>query len=152
MTPEEERELNRRRARRRPDVASEGVEGLVDAVDLVPRGSGGGAGSGCGSCDGCGGCDCSPSLLLFRLSTLLYVASLLVPEVGSGWLVQAAIRGYRWGPTRFTAPCPSTPSCSAFAFAAVETLGPRRGLAAAALRVRSCAEPRRPREPARMSP
>lgn len=83
-------------------------------------------------CD-CGGCD----LLFLRVSTLLAFVALVVP-VGTGGLVAAAIRGYRRWLTRFTPSCPSEPSCSAYALAAVQTLGARRGLRAAAHRVRAC--------------
>lgn len=78
-------------------------------------------------CD-CGGCD------LLRVSTLLAALALVVP----GGLVEPAIRGYRRWLTRFTPACPSEPSCSAYALRAVQTLGGRRGLSAAARRVRSC--------------
>jgi putative component of membrane protein insertase Oxa1/YidC/SpoIIIJ protein YidD len=79
-----------------------------------------------GWCDGCDvpGCD--------------------VPEGTGGLvasLVELAVRGYRRWLTRFTPACPSEPSCSAYALAAVTTLGPRRGLRAAARRVRSCGRP-----------
>ena len=56
-------------------------------------------------------------------------------------LIELAIRGYRRWLTRFTPTCPSEPSCSAYALAAVTTLGPRGGLRAAARRVRSCGRP-----------
>jgi putative component of membrane protein insertase Oxa1/YidC/SpoIIIJ protein YidD len=83
-------------------------------------------------CD-CGGCD----LLFLRVSTLLAVVALVVPAC-TGGLVAAAIRGYRRWLTRFTPSCPSEPSCSAYALAAVQTLGARRGLRAATHRVRAC--------------
>jgi putative component of membrane protein insertase Oxa1/YidC/SpoIIIJ protein YidD len=88
-------------------------------------------------CD-CGGCD------LLRVSSLLAVVALVMPASAGGLvasLVELAIRGYRRWLTRFTPACPSEPSCSAYALAAVTTLGPRRGLRAAARRVRSCGRP-----------
>jgi Putative membrane protein insertion efficiency factor len=81
-------------------------------------------------CD-CGGCN------LLRVSALLTLAALVVPA-GTDGLVAALIRFYRRWLTRLTPPCPSTPSCSAYALSAVRTLGARRGLAAAARRVRDC--------------
>jgi uncharacterized protein len=94
---------------------------------------------GCDACDGISGCDgggdCGFPLL--RVSLLLAVAALLVPGSAAG-PVMAAIRFYRRMLTRFTPVCPSTPSCSTFSLAAVERLGARRGLAAAAVRVRRC--------------
>ena len=81
-------------------------------------------------CD-CGGCD------LLRVSALLALAALVVPS-GTDGLVAALIRFYRRWLTRLTPPCPATPSCSAYALSAVRELGARRGLAAAARRVRAC--------------
>ncbi len=90
-------------------------------------------------CDGCGGSGCGCDLLLFvRLSTLLLAVAAVLPEIGTGRTVRALIRGYQRGLSRFTPICPSTPSCSAYALLAVETLGPRRGLAAAARRIGGC--------------
>jgi Putative membrane protein insertion efficiency factor len=108
-------------------------------------GEAGGAGSeaataNSGWCDGCDfpDCDCGGCDVLFlRVSTLLAFVALIVP-VGDGGLVAAAIRGYRRWLTRFTPTCPSEQSCSAYALAAVQTLGARRGLRAAARRVRAC--------------
>jgi Uncharacterized conserved protein len=54
----------------------------------------------------------------------------------SSW--SALIRGYQRRLTRFTPACPQTPSCSAYALDAVRTLGPRRGIRAAAARIRAC--------------
>jgi putative component of membrane protein insertase Oxa1/YidC/SpoIIIJ protein YidD len=67
----------------------------------------------------------------------LFAAAAVVPHRG-GAAVLALLRFYRRRLTRFTPRCPSTPSCSAFAVAAVQELGARRGLAAAARRVRDC--------------
>lgn len=100
-------------------------------------GSGGGGGKGGGGCDGCDGCDCNLSLF----STLLLVAATVLPESGTRSLVHGLIRLYQRLLTRFTPRCPSTPSCSAYASTAVRTLGTRRGLAAAAHRVRHCGRP-----------
>jgi hypothetical protein len=96
------------------------------------------------SCDGCDvpscdGCDCN---LLLRLSTLLAVAAALVPGRLGRRPVLALLRFYRRRLTRFTPACPSTPSCSAYAVRAVQDQGARRGLAAAARRVRACGRPR----------
>ena len=88
-------------------------------------------------CD-CGGCD------LLRVSSLLAVVALVVPAGTGGIvtsLIELAIRGYRRWLTRFTPTCPSEPSCSAYALTAVRTSGARRGLRAAARRVRGCGRP-----------
>jgi hypothetical protein len=151
-----EDESARRRRKKRDDAS------WTDLAEGVPTGGisggtggrqGGGRSDGCGDCgtsacggsggsgrggDGCDGpCDCNASLLL-RLSTALLVVSAMTPAWGSGRLVRALIRGYQQWLSRFTPACPSNPSCSAYALAAVEALGPRRGLAAAALRIKSC--------------
>ena len=67
----------------------------------------------------------------------------LVVPAGTGGLVaslvELAIRGYRRWLTRFTPACPSEPSCSAYALAAVTTLGARAAAAAPAVRLRPCA-------------
>lgn len=110
-----------------------------DGPDSSGCDSGGSGDSGdSGGCDS-GGCDC---LLFFRLSALLAFVALLVPARDAG-LVAALVRLYRRRLTRFTPVCPSTPSCSAYALDAVERLGPRRGLRAAAARVRTCGRPTR---------
>ena len=94
------------------------------------------------SCDGCDGPDCGCDLLLFlRLSTLLLAVAAIVPATGADRLVCALIRGYRRWLTRFTPRCPGSPSCSAYALAAVREHGARRGLAAAAHRIAACAPP-----------
>jgi len=151
-----EDESARRRRKKREDAS------WTDLAEGVPTGGisggtggrqGGGRGDGCGDCgtsacggsggsgrggDGCDGpCDCNASLLL-RLSTALLVVSAMAPAWGSGRLVRALIRGYQRWLSQYTPVCPSNPSCSAYALAAVEALGPRRGLAAAALRIKSC--------------
>jgi putative component of membrane protein insertase Oxa1/YidC/SpoIIIJ protein YidD len=159
-----EDERRRRRRRREREDAGDAAEGVADAADGVAqvtsgfggcggfgrgggsRGGGrsGGDGGGCGSGGsgggrgggGCDACDCSFPML--HLSTLLLVAAAVVPEIGGGALVGALIRAYRRWLTRYTPPCPSTPSCSAYALAAVQAAGPRRGLVAAARHVRRC--------------
>ncbi len=93
---------------------------------------------GCDGCDGCGGCD----LLVFvRLSSLLLLAAAVLPECGGRAVVRMLLCSYRRWLTRFTPPCPATPSCSAYALAAVETHGARAGLVAAAHRIRRCGTP-----------
>ncbi|WP_214401342.1 membrane protein insertion efficiency factor YidD [Pseudonocardia lacus] len=87
-------------------------------------------------CDGCElPCDCS---LLLSVSTLLRLAAFLAPGRAGRRPVLALLGLYRRRLTRFTPRCPSTPSCSAYAVAAVQDLGARRGLVAAARRVRDC--------------
>jgi hypothetical protein len=81
-------------------------------------------------------CDCGGFPLL-KLSLLLTVAALLLPASAAP-PVGGLIRAYQRLLTRFTPACPSSPSCSAYALAAVQRLGARRGLAAAAARVRAC--------------
>jgi putative component of membrane protein insertase Oxa1/YidC/SpoIIIJ protein YidD len=66
------------------------------------------------------------------------VVAALLPAVGCDRLMAASIRGYQRWLTRFTPNCPGSPSCSAYALAAVRRLGARRGLAAAARRVQHC--------------
>lgn len=110
------------------------------------RGGGSGSGWGCGGGSGgrsggggCDGCDCNLSLLaITRLSTLLLLAAAVLPDRGGSALARGMIRFYRRRITRFTPRCPSTPSCSAFALTAVRERGARRGLAAAARRIRDC--------------
>jgi putative component of membrane protein insertase Oxa1/YidC/SpoIIIJ protein YidD len=124
-------------------------EQAVDAGDAGTDAAAGGTGwcDWCDvpSCDGCDvpDCDCGGCDLL-RVSSLLALVALVVPA-GTGGLVatviELAIRGYRRWLTRFTPACPSEPSCSAYALTAVTTLGARRGLRAAARRVRSCGHP-----------
>lgn len=87
-----------------------------------------------GSC--CDGCECDGFPLL-RLSALLTLAALVLPASAGGPVV-GLIGLYRRLLTRFTRPCPSRPSCSAYALAAVQDLGVRRGLVAAADRLRAC--------------
>ncbi len=84
-------------------------------------------------CD-CGGCN------FLRVSAVLALTALVVPARAGG-LVAALIRFYRRWLTRLTPACPSSPSCSAYALAAVQTLGARQGLAAAAWRIRACGRP-----------
>jgi Putative membrane protein insertion efficiency factor len=81
-------------------------------------------------------CDCGGFPLL-KLSLLLTVAALLLPA-SAARPVGGLIRAYQRHFTRFTPACPSAPSCSAYALMAVQRLGVRRGLTAAAARVRAC--------------
>jgi putative component of membrane protein insertase Oxa1/YidC/SpoIIIJ protein YidD len=128
---EEEEERRRKRAERREDIADGAAEGIADAA-TSPRGRS--RGSGC-DCDGCDVCD---FLLFVRLSSVLLGVAVVLPETGGRAMARALLRAYRRWFTRFTPACPSTPSCSAYAVSAVESLGARRGLVAAAIRVRSC--------------
>jgi putative component of membrane protein insertase Oxa1/YidC/SpoIIIJ protein YidD len=68
---------------------------------------------------------------------VLLLLSMVLPDAAAG-SVAAAIRFYRRRLTRYTRACPGTPSCSAYALAAVARLGARRGLRAAAQRLRAC--------------
>ncbi|HEY0815065.1 MAG TPA: membrane protein insertion efficiency factor YidD [Pseudonocardia sp.] len=119
----------------------QGDEADNDWCDIGSGGHGGNT-SGCDlpDCDipGCDlpDCDCGGCNLL-RLSTVLAMVALVVP-VGAGAPVAALIRFYRRRLTRLTPVCPSSPSCSAYALSAVQTLGARQGLAAAARRIRAC--------------
>ncbi|MEJ3657316.1 membrane protein insertion efficiency factor YidD [Actinomycetes bacterium KLBMP 9759] len=113
---------------------SDRVEAAGDLADGADAASSACDFGGCNGCDGCGGCDCN---LLLRLSSIMLFVAALVPEAGGG-VVLAAIRGYRRWLTRFTPRCPSPVSCSAYALDAVERLGPRKGLVAAAWRIRRC--------------
>ena len=116
--------------------AVEGVDAAGTAAESVASGSDSNCDVGCDSCDGP---DCGCDVLLFvRLSTVLLVVAALLPAVGCDALVAASIRGYQRWLTRFTPRCPGSPSCSAYALAAVRRLGARRGLAAAARRVAHC--------------
>lgn len=74
---------------------------------------------------------------VLALSLVLSAAAVLVPP-RSGRPVAGLIRLYRRVFTRLTPACPSAHSCSSYALAAVTSLGPRRGLSAAAHRVRAC--------------
>ena len=146
------KERERRRKRRRDDEP--------DAVDAASEAAGGclrlpgcgrgrgehsdmdggcGSGGGGGRGGGCDGCDGPCNFPLLRLSAVLAVAAFLVPERPAGRrLVRALVRGYQRRLSRFTPVCPSTPSCSAYALTAVEELGVRDGLTAAAARIRDC--------------
>jgi hypothetical protein len=136
------REEEERRRRRKDDAAD--VEDLVEAPGMVCDGcslarrtcSGrrGGGGS-----DGCDACD----LLLMSLSlaAVLQVVAGVLPRRRGASAVVALIRGYQRLLTRFTPSCPQTPSCSAYAVDAVRRWGPRRGIHAAAARIRSCGMP-----------
>ena len=86
-----------------------------------------------------GACDCGGFPLL-KLSFLLTVAALLLPA-SAARPVGGLIRAYQRHLTRFTPACPLAPSCSAYALHVVRRLGARRGLTAAAARVRACGTP-----------
>ncbi len=126
---DDEEERKRRRAERREGIGEGVAEGVADTAS-----SRRGRGSGC-DCDACDACDL---VLSVRLSSILLGAALVLPETGGRAMVQTFLRAYRRWFTRFTPECPSTPSCSAFATAAVALLGVRRGLAVTAARLRSC--------------
>ena len=85
---------------------------------------------------GASACDCGGFPLL-KLSLLLTVAALLLPA-SAARPVGGLIRAYQRHFTQLTPACPLAPSCSAYALRAVQRLGARRGLAAAAARVRAC--------------
>lgn len=94
-------------------------------------------------CNPCDACDADCNLPVFtrltpRLSTLITVAAALVPNIGTGWLILGLIGVYRRHLTHLTPACPSAPSCSSYALNAIERLGPRQGLLAAAARIRDC--------------
>jgi putative component of membrane protein insertase Oxa1/YidC/SpoIIIJ protein YidD len=88
---------------------------------------------------GASACDCGGFPLL-KLSLLLTVAALLLPA-SAARPVGGLIRAYQRHLTRFTPACPLAPRCRAYALRAVRRLGARRGLAAAAARVRACGKP-----------
>ena len=138
--PSLEKELAEEERRRNQSATGDGGG---DAVDAATSGCGGCDAVGCDapSCDlpGCDGCDGCNLLVLVRLSSLLLVAATVLPERGGRAVVRMLLRGYRRWLTRYTPACPSTPSCSAYALAAVETFGARAGLVAAAHRIRRCA-------------
>jgi hypothetical protein len=134
---EEERRQRREQAVDTGDAGTEAAAGSTGWCDGCDVPSCDLPGCDLPDCD-CGGCD------LLRVSSLLAVVALVAPPGTGGvvaTLIELAIRGYRRRLTRFTPACPSEPSCSAYALAAVTTLGPRRGLRAAARRVRSCGRP-----------
>jgi hypothetical protein len=136
--PEQERRNRRRRREERQDTA-DAVGGTCELIDSV-RGCGTGCsrlGRGRGGSDGCS-CDGPCDLPLLRVSPLLLAAAAMVPARGASGLVRMALRGYQRWLSRFTPACPSTPSCSAYALAAVARHGARRGLRLAAARVRAC--------------
>lgn len=94
---------------------------------------------GCSVADNCDlGCDPGCHLVFPRLSTLLLLTAALAPRGGSGRLAHALIVFYRRFLSRWTPRCPATPSCSAYALDAITRLGTRRGLVAAATRIRDC--------------
>ncbi|WIM94843.1 membrane protein insertion efficiency factor YidD [Actinoplanes oblitus] len=96
---------------------------------------------GCPDCD-IPGCHCDvPGCDLFRLSTLLTVVALLGhgPAAGPAQrMVTGAIRGYRKVSPKLPTRCRYQPTCSAYALAAVEKHGLRKGLRLAVARLRRC--------------
>jgi membrane protein insertion efficiency factor YidD len=136
---DEEEDEEEKEERRRQEQASTGTDVGEAGAEEVGSGSCGSPSCDGPDCNGCDGPDCGCDLLLFvRLSTLLLIMATLLPAGGSGVVVRALIRGYQRRLSRYTPTCPSTPSCSAYALLAVEALGPRRGLAAAARRIDDC--------------
>jgi hypothetical protein len=136
--PEQDRRSRRRRRDERQDT-SDAVGNTCELIDSV-RGCGTGCsrlGRGRGGNDGCN-CDGPCDLPLLRVSPLLLVAAAMVPAHGVSGLVRMVLLGYQRWLSRFTPTCPSTPSCSAYALAAVARHGARRGLRLAAARVRAC--------------
>ncbi len=144
----ERRRRRQERRRRAREDKRDTAEAAADTCELVEaartcggcgraasRGRSGGGGDG-----GCG-CDGPCDLPTLRLSPLLFLAAAVTPARGADGLVRAAVRGYQRWLSRFTPRCPGTPSCSTFALTAVDELGVRRGLAAAATRVRDCGSP-----------
>jgi hypothetical protein len=126
---DEDQALDRRPKNDMGQAVADTVSASSDAMDAASR------------CDGCDGCDGLSGCNLLQVSSLLFLAALLVPDTGTTGGVLALLRAYRRWLTRFTPRCPSPVSCSAYALAAVAALGPRRGLVAAARRVRGCGDP-----------
>jgi hypothetical protein len=144
--PGDETERRRERRRRRREERRDTAEAVGDTCEVLDSvrscGSGcarlgGGRGGGGGGGDGCN-CDGPCNFTLLRVSPLLLLAAAVVPARGASGLVSAALLGYQRWLSRFTPTCPSTPSCSAYALAAVARHGARRGLRLAAARVRAC--------------
>jgi putative component of membrane protein insertase Oxa1/YidC/SpoIIIJ protein YidD len=152
---DEQEQRDRERRRRRREERQDKVEAVGDTFEVVDsvracgsgcgRGGGGGCGGGGGRGGGGGGGDCScdgpGGCTLLGIGPLLLVAAAVVPARGARGLVRASMRGYQRWLSRFTPACPSTPSCSAYALAAVGRHGARRGLRLAAARVRNCGLP-----------
>ncbi|BCJ41743.1 hypothetical protein GCM10010168_52590 [Actinoplanes ianthinogenes] len=88
------------------------------------------------------GCDCDvPGCDLFRLSTLLTIVALLGHRPTARpaeRMVTGAIRGYRKVSPKLPTRCRYRPTCSAYALAAIERYGLRKGLGLAAARLRRC--------------
>jgi hypothetical protein len=144
--PGDETERRRERRRRRREERRDTAEAVGDTCEVLDSvrscGSGcarlgGGRGGGGGGGDGCN-CDGPCNFTLLRVSPLLLLAAAVVPARRASGLVSAALLGYQRWLSRFTPTCPSTPSCSAYALAAVARHGARRGLRLAAARVRAC--------------
>ncbi len=144
-----EEERRREEKRRRREDAAEGAGDAAEAAaesgcSLPGRGCGGRRSGGRSSRDGdgCDACDaCDFFLLSLQLSALLQVVAVVLPRRRGTSAVVALIRGYQRLLSRFTVRCPQSPSCSAYALDAVRTLGPRRGVRAAAARIGACGQP-----------
>jgi hypothetical protein len=134
-----------RRRRRKKDDDGPDVEDVVEAPGMIcdgcslARRSCSGRRSGGSSGDGCNACDLL--LMSLSLSAVLRLVAGALPRRRGSDVVVALIRGYQRLLSRFTPSCPQTPSCSAYAVDAVRTLGPRRGIRAAAARIRTCGIP-----------
>lgn len=144
----DDEEARRRRAeeqrRRRQEDDGPDVGDIADAPGMICDGCsfarrtcsgrrGGSSGDGCSACD--------LLLMSLSLSAVLQLVAGVLPHRRGADVVVALIRGYQRLLTRFTPSCPQTPSCSAYAVDAVRSMGPRRGIRAAADRIRDCGPP-----------
>ena len=156
MTEPDDDEARRRRAeeerrrRRKKDDDGPDVEDVVEAPGMICDGcslarrscSGRRTGGSSGGSRGGDGCDaCDLLLMSLSLSAVLRLVAGALPRRRGSDAVVALIRGYQRLLSRFTPCCPQTPSCSAYAVDAVRRLGPRRGIRAAAARIRACGLP-----------
>lgn len=139
----EEERRGRKKDEDGPDVADlvEAPGAICDGCSVARRTCSGRRSSGSRGGDG-GGCDaCDLLLMSLSLSTVLQLVAGALPRRRGSTVVVALIRGYQRLLTRFTPSCPQSPSCSAYAVDAVRRLGPRRGIRAAAARIRACGTP-----------
>ena len=123
QAPDRDREQKKRPPPREPMQGGSDRSGVGDGAAMA-------ADVAVGACD-CGG------FPLLKLSLLLTVAALLLPA-SAARPVGGLIRAYQRHLSVLTPACPLAPSCSAYALRAVQRLGARRGLAAAAARVHAC--------------
>jgi hypothetical protein len=131
-----------RRRRRKKDDDGPDVEDVVEAPGMICDGCSLARRSCSGRRSGGSGCDaCDLLLMSLSLSAVLRLVAGALPRRRGSDAVVALIRGYQRLLSRFTPSCPQTPSCSAYAVDAVRTLGPRRGIRAAAARIRACGMP-----------